>query len=702
MDNREFLSQMLQGCEKRDGLFVAVSFSEAHPPYVHHSNVSSMGIISICEKMAEVNSENGRNVYWSAGLRRLDLPIGSRGTEADITKMVAIVVDLDNAESAATWEQKVKVMKLMPTFAIRTSTTPTERYQLVYLLNEPTDDFDAWKIAARKLESYLGADHCSKDMSHVWRIPNTTNWPNKKKRDLGRVAELSEITYKDGPSYELEDFDILPEPKTKAKEDIEITPLDIKGTSQQWNDMIDIVNELPQWMFKECFTDRPGRDRSEFDFQIAKEVARCPTLNDNDYLALYHMSTDEAFTGKWKEKERGKADAGDAYLAKTMAKALAEVADEPVGEEEDDDDDGILSSACWTTEQLAQLKIPPAKYLAEPFIAEGAIHNVHGPTGQGKSHFLQHITYALACGVSVPPFIIKEQKKVLYIDGEMSARTIKKRVENLKACYGDACDNFTYMSPNVVRDGEVLNINYLRELDRARLARHIVEKGYDVVVLDNVRTLAGGMSENDAEAWSEWNEFLIKLRSNLDVTVIWVHHDKKQSNQTHEGEDYSGSTNALTATEVEVQIKRCPKDEIDRLSESFVQNHTDTKTGESSRRLKNLVTMKYGKMRDGDMSIHKDQKLFWVHEVEHDRTIMSVMNDDELDHPGLAMLSIEEQMWVLHNGSATIPGGKSLRSLEKLFPFSKSQIGNMINAVMQQIKDNPEVRKRILKTVDEC
>ena len=48
---------------------------------------------------------------------------------------------------------------------------------------------EAAKPVAERLKAYAGCDHGTADISHVWRVAGTLNWPNAKKVNEGRSAE---------------------------------------------------------------------------------------------------------------------------------------------------------------------------------------------------------------------------------------------------------------------------------------------------------------------------------------------------------------------------------------------------------------------------------------------------------------------------------------------------------------------------------
>lgn len=521
MNNREFLSHVTSGCEASDGVMVLAAFGENAAPEIHHAITDESGMAAAIE-FAYKQNELQNNVYWSAGLRRSDLDPGARGSETDITQMMAIVVDLDEADAALVWQEKLAPLMLMPTYAIRTSTTPTARYQLVYLLNEPTDDFEKWKEVARKLEDFLGGDHCSKDISHVWRIPNTTNWPNQKKRDAGRLPEMSEITYEGGQCYELDDFDILPEPVNKPKAEAEIVPLDIKGTSQDWNDTIEIMSELPDWLISEVYYDRPGRDRSEFDFQLAKEVARCPALNDNDYLALYHLSVEEAFTSKWKEKERGKPGVGDAYLAATMAKALAEVAEEPMDMVE------APTEGQYKWRRASEIENDPdPKWLLKNLLPEASFAMIYGPSGDGKSFTVINLAIALANGTPFLGHEVCRAVPVAFVAAE-GGGGLKNRLKAHNKIYGFDANMPLYV---LTENPDLSNPQQAVELIASMKQLPV----FGLIIIDTMNLVFGGGDENSSEAMASFIRSCKSIIKATGATVLLVHHTGKDESRGSRG-----------------------------------------------------------------------------------------------------------------------------------------------------------------------
>ncbi len=66
-------------------------------------------------------------------------------------------------------------------------------FQAFLILDKPLPVAEAKQLAGA-LKRAANADHCSIDMSHVWRVPGGLNWPNAKKLARGRNPHPSAVT----------------------------------------------------------------------------------------------------------------------------------------------------------------------------------------------------------------------------------------------------------------------------------------------------------------------------------------------------------------------------------------------------------------------------------------------------------------------------------------------------------------------------
>ncbi|MDX0312060.1 DUF3987 domain-containing protein [Sinorhizobium meliloti] len=142
----------------------------------HHAVGDVDGMVDAV--MAHASTPNA-NCYVCPNLMRLNLERGKKGSESDVAAVLALVADLDDdtGRSGAMPIESSCVVESSP-----------GNYQCFLLLERPLSPGEA-KPLAKALKLAANADHCTVDMSHVWRIPGTLNWPNAKKLARGRPAE---------------------------------------------------------------------------------------------------------------------------------------------------------------------------------------------------------------------------------------------------------------------------------------------------------------------------------------------------------------------------------------------------------------------------------------------------------------------------------------------------------------------------------
>jgi len=121
------------------------------------------------------------NLYMPLAVFRPDLDPWQKGYERDVVASLGIVADFDDAE-AARWAER---LPSPPNYVLETS---AGRFQAFYLFDKPEPP-ELVKPVAERLKAYAGCDHGSSDISHVWRIPGTLNWPNAKKVAAGRPSD---------------------------------------------------------------------------------------------------------------------------------------------------------------------------------------------------------------------------------------------------------------------------------------------------------------------------------------------------------------------------------------------------------------------------------------------------------------------------------------------------------------------------------
>ncbi|MDX0426820.1 hypothetical protein BMJ32_12930 [Sinorhizobium medicae] len=132
--------------------------------------------------MAHAETPNA-NCYICPNLMRPNLERGKKGAEADVLAVLAIVADMDDDTGRA------GEMPIDPNLVIESS---PGNFQCFLLLDKPLPPAEA-KPLAMALKRAANSDHCTVDVSHVWRVPGCLNWPNAKKLARGRSPNPSAV-----------------------------------------------------------------------------------------------------------------------------------------------------------------------------------------------------------------------------------------------------------------------------------------------------------------------------------------------------------------------------------------------------------------------------------------------------------------------------------------------------------------------------
>lgn len=163
-------------------------------------------------------------------------------------------------------------------------------------------------------------------------------------------------------------------------------------------------------------------------------------------------------------------------------------------------------------------------------LEKSSITLVVGEAGGGKTFFLMELAkiVASACIGLSGTCNASEPTKTLIVDGELPINEIQDRSAILEL---DNVRHLTLISKSYLEKNDVvppLNLNdpSVRDI----LTDYIVENNFELVILDNLFSLFGGMDLNSAEEWEPANSWLLKLRSK-GVATILCHHIGKSGDQ---------------------------------------------------------------------------------------------------------------------------------------------------------------------------
>lgn len=182
--------------------------------------------------------------------------------------------------------------------------------------------------------------------------------------------------------------------------------------------------------------------------------------------------------------------------------------------------DGPRDPLLFSAHRWLGRDIPPLDYLLGNVFSTVTRAELIGPTGIGKSNLALAFGWAMAYG---NPFLHwqarRPARKVVYIDGEMSARVARDRVADAARRHGGAPDNLLLINRDDFPDLPPLNTkagqNFVDDL--------MSQAGeVEFVIFDNIQSLiTGDMKEEDGWAATlPW----VRALTRRAIGQLWVHH----------------------------------------------------------------------------------------------------------------------------------------------------------------------------------
>lgn len=173
--------------------------------------------------------------------------------------------------------------------------------------------------------------------------------------------------------------------------------------------------------------------------------------------------------------------------------------------------------------------IPPKEMILAPIIPKQGLVMLFAARGIGKTYVSLSIAYAVATGgCFLQRWQAPKPRKVLFVDGEMSAKTLQERLQAIHASSVSAMPDPDYLqiiTPDLQKDVlPDLSTAYGQDL----IEKHV--KDVELIILDNLSTLCLSGKENDGESWLQMQRWILNLRRQ-GKTVLYVHHAGKNEQQ---------------------------------------------------------------------------------------------------------------------------------------------------------------------------
>lgn len=177
---------------------------------------------------------------------------------------------------------------------------------------------------------------------------------------------------------------------------------------------------------------------------------------------------------------------------------------------------------------LIELEIKKPDTLLSPFLLSQGLALLYAKRGVGKTHMALGIACAVATGGSFLKWHAPIPKKVLYVDGEMSAYSMQSRLQKIPITKEQEKlleQNLLFITPDLQNN---IMPNLSTEQGRTALKKLIDET--DLIIIDNLSSLFRTSTENEAESWGPIQEWILDLRRQ-GKTVMIIHHAGKSGKQ---------------------------------------------------------------------------------------------------------------------------------------------------------------------------
>ena len=153
-------------------------------------------------------------------------------------------------------------------------------------------------------------------------------------------------------------------------------------------------------------------------------------------------------------------------------------------------------------EELLTTVFPPRSLMLAPWLPDKGLTMIFAPRGVGKTWAALGIAHAVAGGGAFLRWRATRPRRVLYIDGEMPAVMLQDRYAAIVgASTTDApAENFRLVAADFQPDG----LPDLADSDAQRFYDFVISDA-ELIIIDNLSTVARGLRENEADSSGRFN-----------------------------------------------------------------------------------------------------------------------------------------------------------------------------------------------------
>ena len=179
-----------------------------------------------------------------------------------------------------------------------------------------------------------------------------------------------------------------------------------------------------------------------------------------------------------------------------------------------------------TIDEFLSLEFPPRDNLLSPWLPAQGLTMVYAMRGIGKTFFALGVAYAVATGNEFLGWKAEHPAGVLYIDGEMPAAVMQKRLSDIVASNDlEPVAPFVLLTPDLQAEG----MPHIDTPEGQEAINAILTDEIKLIIIDNISTLTR-TKENEADSWTPVQEWALRQRA-VGRSVLFVHHAGKGGQQ---------------------------------------------------------------------------------------------------------------------------------------------------------------------------
>lgn len=562
-----------------DGKIVLASYGEGLSSKIRHFQIGDY--VSMAECAAQWSEEFGRNVYAPLVVMRPSLPEGLKGGEADIVAVLGIVADFDD-DDAKNWKER---LPFEPDYVYETS---AGRFQAAYLFKKPLCVAEVKNLGIR-LKSFSCCDHGTADMSHIWRLPDTKNYPSQKKLNEGRSPEPQTVKVVKSWDGSLACLDTLSSRLPEIPDPV---------IALESHDLISEINadDLPEDLRNKIINGVEQGQRSDIFYHVVCVLKNMRFSVDAIYslLVTYPNGIAQKYALRddlRKQVEKCFTKATNGFLDDFSSLPLDEI--ERIAKQNNPLKPIFLSSSSFISLGEATWRDSGIS-LFKNLINRETVAVIFGPSNCGKSFLALDCALHLAAGLNWAGYKCKEKMAVLYVCAE-SGSSFGKRVVAARRKLNLPANVPLHEIPFAYYTARLDLLNNKRHLEKIGQLIDELEKesGFKcgLVVIDTLSAAFGGGNEN-GEDMTKFVNNMADIKFSKKVTALIIHHEGKNRNADARG-------HSSLKCNIDTEIRVTPDDDKSNKGVFVSTKQKDDATGRPTKF--GLSVVELGHDEDGEL-----------------------------------------------------------------------------------------------------